>query len=639
MKFIINLLIFLLLNTCCVKAQICYLLSDPGGQVSRVDIHNCSSSYIDACSRPDGMYYLDIALDRNNNLYYIDGITGAIVVRNLDSLDKNCTVLATFNSQLINSLVVDSVGKIYGAYDSLYVYDPVTKKASNLGSFPPGIQAYGDLTFFNGELYMATDKGIVQVNIKHPQASFLYMETSLPNAYGIITIPDNCNEFKTYITSFTDNETSLIEVDLANKKVLGVKCKLPFLTYGAASVVESGSFKKASIDSVITSATCPANNNGTIKVTASGAGILSFSLDNSDFAEKDSFNLLSAGRHAIAVLDEVGCREDTTVIIPVLSPVTYQIVTRATTCSYSQDGSASINLISGEGFFAYKINENNYTSNPDFTNLPAGQYNVSIRQDSLCYYDSSFSILAATKPQYNISTLPSCIDFYSGQAIITMTDNGENYKYQLDNNGFGSSPQFSHISSGNHVLQLQNSKGCSYDTTINISEDKLTVRAIHEDVECNHNGKITLANLSGFAPFTYQLNDMLSQSDSVFANLPVGNYTIKITDANHCTSKAFATIKVNPYPCVDSIFFPSAFTPNKDGKNDVFRPLYNKQPRFYHLVIKDRWGRTVFETYDITKGWNGLINGIEQAATTYVFFAEFSYTSMKKAGGTVVLIK
>ena len=42
----------------------------------------------------------------------------------------------------------------------------------------------------------------------------------------------------------------------------------------------------------------------------------------------------------------------------------------------------------------------------------------------------------------------------------------------------------------------------------------------------------------------------------------------------------------------------------------------------FHLIIYDRWGRAVFETTDLEKGWDGDIDGKPAAPGVYVYIAE-----------------
>jgi gliding motility-associated-like protein len=55
------------------------------------------------------------------------------------------------------------------------------------------------------------------------------------------------------------------------------------------------------------------------------------------------------------------------------------------------------------------------------------------------------------------------------------------------------------------------------------------------------------------------------------------------------------------------IYVPNSFTPNGDGSNDIFKPIitagFDKES--YQLLIFNRWGEMVFESYDPNVGWDG----------------------------------
>jgi gliding motility-associated-like protein len=69
-----------------------------------------------------------------------------------------------------------------------------------------------------------------------------------------------------------------------------------------------------------------------------------------------------------------------------------------------------------------------------------------------------------------------------------------------------------------------------------------------------------------------------------------------------------------------SLYVPTAFTPNADTRNDVFKPEYtNIQREHYLLRIYDRWGAKMFETTDPDQGWDGRVNGKMQPVGVYVW--------------------
>ncbi len=95
-----------------------------------------------------------------------------------------------------------------------------------------------------------------------------------------------------------------------------------------------------------------------------------------------------------------------------------------------------------------------------------------------------------------------------------------------------------------------------------------------------------------------------------------GEYQVRlvVTSPSGCVVVDSLNVKV-----IESyIEAPNAFSPNGDGINDEFRVAY-KSIATYKCVIKNRWGRTVYEGTDPGKGWDGKISGREAAVGTYYF--------------------
>jgi len=69
--------------------------------------------------------------------------------------------------------------------------------------------------------------------------------------------------------------------------------------------------------------------------------------------------------------------------------------------------------------------------------------------------------------------------------------------------------------------------------------------------------------------------------------------------------------------------FPNAFTPNGDGANDVFRPIFPCEVVFSNLKVFSRWGELVFETDEPATGWDGRINDLDAASDVYVWRVEY----------------
>ncbi len=94
---------------------------------------------------------------------------------------------------------------------------------------------------------------------------------------------------------------------------------------------------------------------------------------------------------------------------------------------------------------------------------------------------------------------------------------------------------------------------------------------------------------------------------------PRGDNYLNTVEIKNITSSEFFPIwtLVNNPPVLVDLFTPDAFSPNGDGLNDVFIPIFQVDFEVidYKLVIFDRWGKIVFQTKDKNEGWNGIPQG------------------------------
>lgn len=116
-------------------------------------------------------------------------------------------------------------------------------------------------------------------------------------------------------------------------------------------------------------------------------------------------------------------------------------------------------------------------------------------------------------------------------------------------------------------------------------------------------------------------------------------YKVKATTAQGCFGEDDILVRV--FKNLPDILVPSGFTPNGDGRNDVFKPIAYGIKVFDYFNVYNRYGQLLYSSADITKGWDGTFGGTLQPAGTYVFTAQgtdyLGNIIFKK--GTVVLIR
>jgi gliding motility-associated-like protein len=113
-------------------------------------------------------------------------------------------------------------------------------------------------------------------------------------------------------------------------------------------------------------------------------------------------------------------------------------------------------------------------------------------------------------------------------------------------------------------------------------------------------------------------------------------YTIRATDK---VSKCFNTDMVIVTP-VTNIYIPTAFTPNGDGNNDLWRiPGLALYPEA-RVTIYGRWGQQVYDAKDyVNHPWDGRYKGVPQDAGVYVYIITNAGPGGGNLKGTVMIIR
>jgi len=109
-----------------------------------------------------------------------------------------------------------------------------------------------------------------------------------------------------------------------------------------------------------------------------------------------------------------------------------------------------------------------------------------------------------------------------------------------------------------------------------------------------------------FWTFGDQTDSASGQQNPVHTYQDTGTYctTLVATNSNGCADTTTNCLVIEP---AFTLYIPDAFSPNGDGKNDIFLPK-GQYVKGYEMYIFDRWGQQIFHTNNINEGWNGRIN-------------------------------
>ncbi len=222
---------------------------------------------------------------------------------------------------------------------------------------------------------------------------------------------------------------------------------------------------------------------------------------------------------------------------------------------------------------------------------------------------TSHSITVAVKPAPSVD-LGADTTICSGKdLLLNAATTGIDATYLWQDGSTG--PEYTVAKAGTYVATVS-VDGCSSADTIAVSYIGPPEFTLGPDTTICQGQEFGLQPTVSYAG-KYQWQD--GSSKNYFLVSAPGLYTLSVS--NSCGTDSSA-IKVMPGLC--TLVMPSAFTPNGDGRNDVFRVKYPFSVTVFRMVIYNRWGMQVFQTNNIGEGWEGTFRGAPQPAGTYVWY-------------------
>ena len=287
----------------------------------------------------------------------------------------------------------------------------------------------------------------------------------------------------------------------------------------------------------VTQNTTCGNAAGSVTLTGSSAGTVT--LNGVEKASPATYSGLQAGWYsAYYTTDANGCIAVANFEITNSNSDLEASVTAHTnvSCNGGNDGAVTVTPYGGTSPYSFELNGSS-ESDGTFTGLSAGEYGAKITDANGCTYTVSFDIDEPTQlvAQIVSSTNESCFDAADGTATVDVTGGTTPYSY-LWSNGQTSATAVG-LADGNYTVTVTDAGGCTVEdipVTIGGANAVLAVTGTTTDLTCNgdNSGAIDIAVTGGTAPYSYVWSNGLSSED--ISNLPAGDYSVTVTDANGC---------------------------------------------------------------------------------------------------------
>ena len=369
---------------------------------------------------------------------------------------------------------------------------------------------------------------------------------------------------------------------------------------------------------------CHGGTDGSITITGSG-GTPSYTYAYDASVPQSSAALagLKSATYVVHLIDQNGCIKDTTVFLSEPTALTFKkIIITEPTCEGYADGAV---LFVGTGAtppYKYAIPPTVYLNDSVFTKLKEGTYTLSIQDSNHCQKDSTITLVGYPKIVFDSTqiTPPSCFGLADGAFQLYASGGNPPLRYTLLHSAdTASTASYQQLKSATYIVTVIDTTNCHKDFSVFVPQpEKLSIRTDILPNDCiglDTNGRVSAIVTGGTSPYTYWWST--NSHDSMIAQLPNGFYAVRVADAHNCTDSVTAEVRYDNC-CTPSI--PNAFTPNNDGKNDIFKILYKGDIVLKEFSIYNRYGQQVFTTADVLQGWNGQFNGKDELMGVYYYF-------------------
>ena len=376
-------------------------------------------------------------------------------------------------------------------------------------------------------------------------------------------------------------------------------------------------------------------NGGTLPYDAIyGSGINSYPTTDSIIVSG-----LSAGNDTLFVMDANGCIESN--FINLTNPLELQtsnITSVSATCYGYSDGVVVVEVVGGNIPYEYQlldVNNNIIGSTAAVNGLSAGEYEFIINDLNNCIISVPVTILSPN--EISINQEQSCygtlaVDVVAAVGIYNIFWENQEDSVFIDN-----------LTPGTYNVTVIDELGCTKVDSFTI--DELFEYSVY-DASCLSvlDGSIEIHSISGgYPPYELSVDGNVLANDVVSSyiinDLSASLHTISLIDDIGCTLVDTINVDyVGGYDCIDE---PIIISPNSDGTNDNWHPIYDIDTEI-EAIILNRWGEREFyySGNSLVFEWDGLsTNGNKLPSTDYYYIIKFKDNNYPDKTGVITLIR
>ena len=252
---------------------------------------------------------------------------------------------------------------------------------------------------------------------------------------------------------------------------------------------------------------------------------------------------LQAGMYSATITDINGCTGSIVVEIEQPdSPISGTVSTSNVLCNSDSTGSASANITGGTAPYTYLWNSDPDNNTDNISNLPAGNYSLTVTDANGCDYVIPFNISEPAVLSVNVvsQTDVACNGDNSGAITVSASGGTSPYTFEWNTDPIQTGNSISSLTAGTYTVTATDVNGCTTSTDIEITEPELLeIELVSQQnplCDAASDGSLEVNALGGVTPYTYSWNTIPPTSGNILAGVEEGSYQVTVTDGNGCTT-------------------------------------------------------------------------------------------------------
>ncbi len=282
-------------------------------------------------------------------------------------------------------------------------------------------------------------------------------------------------------------------------------------------------------------------------------------------------------------------------------------------------------------------------ADPTATVQDTTRYIITVVSAAGCHERDSITVYTHPLP---VATLPAsylvCDCAPDSTVRPTVTGGAPSYAYLWSDGTTDSLATDTSVGAVTYTLTVTDANHCSavsnaQTITMDCPRAGITVSPVSDTIFLHDTATLTATPGQGYVYQWATDSTLLALSPALDSTHVIGliaghdTASLLVTDAAGCIYRTSQLINVVEF---GNFALATAFTPNGDGKNDYFYPVFTGPVTVTRFDIYDRWGQLVYNNSN-PLGWDGNYAGKQQPTETYMYFITLEYPDPNAANKTI----